>query len=163
MLSTPQTIRLVEKSDLPLLNTALAALSTELGDPHPATPEFLEQAGFGPLPAYYALIAQSGPDALEGAIMFSPVTSTSIASTGTFVSDLWVAESTRGSGLGRRLLEAAARWSSAQWGAGYIKLVVYDQSVQSRRFYDRLGFVPKNGETTMFLDNNGFKTLKGCK
>lgn len=163
MLSTPQTIRLAEKSDLPLLNAALAALSAELDDPHPATPEFLEQAGFGPLPAFYALIAQSRPDALDGAIMFSPVTSTSMASTGSFVSDLWVAESTRGSGLGRRLLAAAADWSAAKWGAGYIKLAVYDQSVKSRQFYDRLGFAPKDGETTMFLDKSGFETLKGCK
>ncbi|GGA28276.1 GNAT family N-acetyltransferase [Neptunicoccus cionae] len=163
MLSTLQTIRLAERSDLALLNTALAALSAELNDPHPATPEFLEQAGFGPVPTFYALIAQSGADTLDGAIMFSPVTSTSMASTGTFVSDLWVAQTMRGTGLGRRLLAAAADWSAMRWGAGYLKLSVYDQSVQSRKFYDRLGFVPKDTETTMFLDKSGFKTLKGCK
>lgn len=134
-------IRPVEKADVSLLNTALSALSAELDDPHPATLAFLEQAGFGPTPAFYALIAQDA-DALTGAIMFSPVTSTAIGATGTFVSDLWVAEDTRGTGLGRRLLRAAAAFSADRWGAGYLKLSVYHGSVQSRRFYDRLGFTP---------------------
>ncbi|WP_069300077.1 GNAT family N-acetyltransferase [Neptunicoccus sediminis] len=163
MLSIPPTIRAAEKSDLPLLNTALAALSAELGDPHPATPEFLEQAGFGPVPIIYALIAQGGDDRLHGAVMFSPVASTSMARTGTYVSDLWVAETARGTGLGRRLLGATADWTAAKWGASYLKLAVYDHSTQSRLFYDRLGFAAKDNETTMFLDNNGFETLKGCK
>lgn len=161
MTRTPTTIRPVEKADVPLLNTALRALSAELGDPHPATSEFLERAGFGPTPAYYALIALDGADALQGAVMFSPVTSTAIGTTGTFVSDLWVAETARGTGLGRQLLGAAAGFSADHWGAAYIKLSVYHGSVQSRQFYDRLGFTPRNSETTMFLDLSGFKTLKG--
>lgn len=161
MTRTPTTIRPVEKADVPLLNTALRALSAELGDPHPATSEFLERAGFGPTPAYYALIALDGADALQGAVMFSPVASTAIGTTGTFVSDLWVAETARGTGLGRQLLGAAAGFSADHWGAAYLKLSVYHGSVQSRQFYDRLGFTPRDSETTMFLDLSGFKTLKG--
>jgi len=154
-------IRPVEKHDLPLLDTALRTLSRELGDKHPASIDFLEQAGFGPTPAYYALIALSDTDALGGAVVFSPVMSTTLAATGFYVSDLWVAEAARGCGLGCRLLANATNFSQARWNASYLKLAVYDGSSGARRFYDRLGLTARRGETTMFLDKFGLDALKG--
>lgn len=154
-------IRLVEKNDLPLLDTALRALSKELGDQHPATINFLEQAGFGPTPAYYALLALDSSDTLVGAVVFSPAVSTTLAATGCFVSDLWVADTARGDGLGRRLLLQAAEVSQAMWGAGYLKLAVYDGSSEAGAFYTKLGFTARSGETTLFLDNSGLNALKG--
>ena len=155
------TIRLVEKSDLPFLDIALRALSRELGDNHPASVRFLEQAGFGLTPAYYALIALNSAGAVQGAVVFSPVISTTQAATGLYVSDLWVASAARGHGLGRGLLAQAARFSHAQWGAAYLKLAVYDGSSDTRQFYERLGLSAKSGETIMILDKSGLETLKG--
>jgi len=154
-------IRIVERRDLSLLDTALRALSTDLGDKHPATIEFLEQAGFGPTPAYYALIAQHAADTVGGAVVFSPVISTTLATTGFYVSDLWVAPEARGCGLGKRLLARAAVVSNARWGAKYLKLAVYEGSTHARRFYDRLGLTERQGETTLFLDGKGFDALRG--
>jgi ribosomal protein S18 acetylase RimI-like enzyme len=154
-------VRCVEKHDLSLLDSALRALSDELGDQHPASIEFLEQAGFGSTPAFYALIALNAKDTLCGAVVFSPVMSTTLATTGFYVSDLWVAHEARGCGLGERLLRHAADDSYARWGAKYLKLAVYDDSPGARQFYNRLGLTERQGQTTMFLDELGVDGLRG--
>jgi ribosomal protein S18 acetylase RimI-like enzyme len=158
---TDYVIRPVEKHDLPLLDIALRALSNELGDTHPATLDFLEQAGFRPTPAYYALLSQNVDDALGGAVVFSPVVSTTLGATGCFVSDLWVAETARRTGLCRRLLTQAAEVSQTRWGAAYLKLAVYDGSTDAGKFYEKLGFGARSSETTLILDKSGFDALKG--
>jgi ribosomal protein S18 acetylase RimI-like enzyme len=154
-------IRAVAKKDLPLLDQALRALSSDLGDAHPADITLLEKAGFGPFPAYHALIALDDKETLFGTAVFSPLFSTTLAATGLYVSDLWVSDSARGAGLGPRLLAHAARSAETLWGAAYLKLAVYHDAPDARRFYDRLGFSARDGETTMFLDQSGFETLKG--
>lgn len=155
-------IRSVERRDLILLDKALRELSKDLGDKHPATIEFLERAGFGPTPAYHALIALDTNDALCGAVVFSPLLSTTLAATGLYVSDLWVAKEARRQGLGKRLLAHAAQVSFKKWGANYLKLVVYDESTDARRFYEQLGMNVRPGETIMFLDTSGFDDLTKC-
>ncbi|MFT6876198.1 MAG: ribosomal protein S18 acetylase RimI-like enzyme [Granulosicoccus sp.] len=153
-------IRSVEKHDLSLLDSALRALSDELGDQHPACIDFLEQAGFGSTPAFYALIAVNATNTLCGAVVFSPVMSTTLGTTGVYVSDLWVAQMARSCGLGKRLLSHAADDSYARWGAKYLKLAVYDGSPRARQFYDRLGLIERQGEKTMFLDKLGVDALR---
>lgn len=155
------SIRPAENNDLQLLDAALRALSKDLGDNHPASIGLLEQALFGPTPACYALIAQDTPDRPSGVVVFSPFMSTTLAATGLYVSDLWVADMARGSGLGRRLLAHAARFAHTRWGASSLRLAVYDGSTPARRFYDRLGFFARCGETIMFLDKSGLDALKG--
>ncbi len=155
------TIRRVERADLHLLDKALRALSADLGDPHPAGLALLEQAGFGPTPAYYALIAQDHQAALCGAAMYSPAMSTTLATTGVFVSDLWVADAARGAGLGHRLLAQVAQDANTRWNAGYLKLAVYHDASDARRFYDRTGFEARTDETTMLLRGPAFDALKG--
>ncbi|MFK7859237.1 MAG: N-acetyltransferase family protein [Granulosicoccus sp.] len=154
-------IRSVEKRDLTLLDEALRALSKELNDPYPSSIEFLEQAGFGQTPTYYALIALDTEGSLCGTVVFSPVMSVTLASSGLYVSDLWVANKARGCGVGRRLLAEAANVAYAKWGGNYIKLAVYDESTNSRRFYERLGLTERGGETIMFLDPSRVGALRG--
>jgi ribosomal protein S18 acetylase RimI-like enzyme len=84
-----------------------------------------------------------------------------MASAGVYVSDLWVADTARGQGLGKRLLSAVAEDAGTVWNAGYLKLAVYDDNDGARAFYDRLGFAPMADETIMLLDRSGFETLKG--
>lgn len=154
------TIRPVDKADLPLLDAALRALSDDLGDTHRATLDVLRAAGFGPCPAFHALLALDGADVV-GAIMFSPVFSTVRGMPGLYVSDLWVSDAARGTGLGRRLLAAAAARAHGLWNAGYLRLDVYDDSAGAQGFYGRLGLEPMKGQRTLALSGQGFDRLKG--
>lgn len=152
------TIRRAEANDVDRLDAALRQLSEAIGDPHGATPDQLREAGFGPHPTFRAQLAEAG-GAVVGTALYSPVFSTVRAGAGVYVSDLWIATSVRGAGLGQHLLAAAARDAEAVWGARFLKLVVYDDNARARAFYDRLGFTAVSGETTLTLDAAGFASL----
>lgn len=154
------TIRPVEEADLPMLDGALRALSDDLGDTHRATLDALRKAWFGPCPAFHAMLALSGGTA-QGAVMFSPVFSTVRGMPGLYVSDLWVSDAARGSGLGRRLLAAASARAGGLWGAGYLRLDVYDSSPEAIGFYTKLDLAPMEGQRTLALSGAGFAQLKG--
>lgn len=55
------------------------------------------------------------------------------------ICELAVAESLRGQGVGRRLLDEAEAWGQAE-GTGYLRLHVYEANVGAIRFYEREGF-----------------------
>jgi len=154
------TIRPVEDADLPMLDRALRALSGDLGDTHRAHVEALRRAGFGPCPAFHAMLA-IGRDTARGAVMFSPVFSTVRGMPGLYISDLWVSADARGSGLGRRLLAEASARAGALWGAGYLRLDVYNSSPDAIGFYRKLGLAPMEGQRTLALLDAGFAQLKG--
>lgn len=154
------TIRPVEEADLPMLDGALRMLSDDLGDTHRAHVDALRKAGFGPCPAFHAMLALSG-DRAQGAVMFSPVFSTVRGMPGLYISDLWVSADTRGTGLGRRLLAAASARAGSLWGAGYLRLDVYDRSPEAIGFYSKLGLAPMEGQRTLALSGAGFAQLKG--
>lgn len=154
------SIRRAEAKDAERLNAALWHLSRDIGDDHGATGALLRQAGFGENPVFRALLAEQGGQAV-GAALFSPAFSTVMASTGVYVSDLWVSDTMRGLGLGRRLLRAVAQDAGSVWNAHYLKLAVYDDNPGARAFYDRLGFSLTEGETTLSLNRAAFDALKG--
>jgi ribosomal protein S18 acetylase RimI-like enzyme len=154
------TIRPVTQADLPLLDTALRTLSTDLGDTHRAALDTLHVAGFGPCPAFHALLALRG-EQVVGAAMFSPVFSTSRGMPGMHVSDLWVSGDARGAGLGQRLLAAAGARGRLLWGAGFLRLDVYDSSPRALAFYARLGLAQVTGQRTLALSGAGFDKLTG--
>ncbi len=141
--------------DLTLLDGALRALSADLGDPHKASRDCLGSAVLSDRPSAYGLLAMDG-DRLCGAALFSPTFSTARGAAGVYVSDLWVDETVRGCGLGRRLLADVAARACAGWKAGWLTLAVYDHSSASRAFYDRLGLAPRTGATVMTLDRPEF-------
>lgn len=148
---TPQT--------LPLLQSALEALSKELGDIHRTDAETMGNALFGPSPACFALLAQSGANP-AGAALYSPVMSTTMGGPGAFVSDLWVAPGARGQALGPRLLTHAARHAAVTWQARFLWLISYNDNFRSLAFYDRLGFRARNGETRLSLTGQSFDNLR---
>ncbi|MGB8624273.1 MAG: GNAT family N-acetyltransferase, partial [Paracoccaceae bacterium] len=115
---------------------------------------------FGPVPAFRALLAEAGDEVL-GVAMYSPVFSTVRAAPGLYVSDLWVSSAARGRGLGKRLLQAVARDAEEAWGARFLRLVVYEENPDARRFYDRLGFSADPQDIVMTLDETGLNALKG--
>ncbi len=156
---TSITIRNAVAEDAERLDTALRHLSDHIGDTHATTPDRLREAGFGANPTFRGLLAETG-DTVVGAALYSPVFSTVQAGAGVYVSDLWVAPSTRGQGLGRRLLNAIADDAATVWSVRFLKLVVYDDNAEARAFYDRLGFSASQGETILTLGEAGLTALK---
>lgn len=151
-------IRAATAEDMARLNAAMRALSQALGDPHRATDEDLRRAGFGPHPAFHALLAEEGA-ALIGAAIFSPTFSTVRGMAGAYVSDLWVAEGHRGRRLGAGLLAAIRDRGRALWGAGYLRVPVYNDNARAQAFYGRLGFAPSDHETIVVLDGAALADL----
>ncbi|MDK3073045.1 N-acetyltransferase [Sedimentitalea sp. JM2-8] len=153
------SIRTATRGDLPRLHDALCRLSADLGDVHRADLAALEQAGFGARASFRAALALRG-DTTVGALVASPLFSTTLGGSGLFVSDLWVAPEERGQRLGQRLLAFAAGMQVAG-GAQFIKLAVYRDNPEAERFYRRLGFVPGPSETSLRLSGAALENLKG--
>ncbi|MCV2873639.1 GNAT family N-acetyltransferase [Defluviimonas sp. WL0050] len=154
------TIRLAEAADAVRLSAALRALSDDLGDRHGATDADIAAAGFGPDPAFRAVIAMRG-DVVVGAAVFSPIYSTTRASAGVFVSDLWVAPSVRGARLGPRLLAAVRDDAAARAGCGFIRLAVYADNPRAVAFYERMGFEARSGEVGMIIADAALGDIGG--
>ncbi|MBO9436448.1 GNAT family N-acetyltransferase [Ruegeria sp. R13_0] len=152
-------LRVAERRDAERLNTALRRLSNELDDEHIAQAADLEGVAWSDVPGFRAVLAET--DKVLGVALYSPVFSTTRGSAGIFVSDLWAAPEERGKRLGARLLRAALEDGGELWGANFIKLSVYDNSPNARRFYDRLGFEPLQGQNEYILNNAGCAALRG--
>ncbi|MEW5422887.1 N-acetyltransferase family protein [Amorphus sp. 3PC139-8] len=151
-------VRLAEAPDADRLDAALRQLSVTIGDAHAATSASLRAAGFGNNPVFRAQIAEADGE-IVGAALYSPVFSTIRGGPGIYLSDLWVAETVRGSGLGARLLRAVAHDAGAVWQARFLKLAVYDDNPRARSFYDRLGFEAAIGEIVLTLGADQFAAL----
>lgn len=148
-------IQTVTPETLPAFHAGLRHLSTHLGDPHHADADALHMALFGPHPFALGLIAADG----TGALLAMPVFSTSLGGPGLYVSDLWVAQAARGTGMGRRLLSAAV--NHTRWGAPrFLKLTVYTDNPAARAVYDRLGFQPQEADQVMVLTDAPLEALK---
>jgi ribosomal protein S18 acetylase RimI-like enzyme len=149
------SIRLAEARDAERLHGALRLLSEELGDPHRAGVDDLVRAGFGPEPAFHAVLAERGID-LYGICMFSPVFSALRGGVGAYVSDLWVAPEGRSMGLGRLLLDSAQSEAAQRWEARFLRLMVNNDNPRARSFYERIGFSPSQGETVLTIEYTNF-------
>lgn len=153
-MSGSDTIRVARPEDMPALMRALEMLAHDLGDPFRIAPATLEAALFGPAPRAFALLAGG-----LGAVLAQPTLSTSLGGTVTFVSDLWVNEGARGSGLGRRLMAAAARTGTERWHSVALRLTVYDENARARAFYDRLGFSLREQDRNALLQGAALTRL----
>ncbi|QIE47132.1 GNAT family N-acetyltransferase [Pseudohalocynthiibacter aestuariivivens] len=157
---TDVQFRIAGRDDAAQLNTALAALSAELGDCHRSEVADLMRAIEGTHPAFRAILAEVGTT-LVGVAVYSPLFSTSRGCVVAYVSDLWVLTDHRGTGLGQNILRAVMHDARSEWDARWMKLTVYDTSPAARRFYERLGFGPAEGSTEMHLDTSGCTALGG--
>ncbi|MEM6355076.1 MAG: N-acetyltransferase [Pseudomonadota bacterium] len=145
--------------DADRLDRALAALSEHLGDGYLATPDLLRRTGLGGGIVFTAIIAEAD-NRIVGLALASPVLSTMRGGAGAYVSDLWVDDGIRGSGLGARLLAETARICGARWGAMFLKLSVYGDNLDARAFYERLGFEPAERESSMTLASEALAALR---
>lgn len=113
------------------------ALSAYEGlDPPGLDEERFRADGFGPNAAFGTLIAQWDGDA-AGYLLYCPIYDTGEGVRGRYVADLFVAEWARRRGIGRALLQAAARGASANRGR-YLIWTAMRGNAAARAFYDSL-------------------------
>lgn len=150
--------RMAGGEDAALVHRLLKELAIHLdgGDGMAATVEDI-RSGFAEPAAFSALIAERAGDAV-GLCLWFPIYSTWRGRRGIFVQDIYVAESERASGLGRRLLAEAGRLAAGE-GAAFIRLAVDAGNQAAQRFYERLGFTWFADDRFYDLDTPGFTAL----
>lgn len=153
-------IRPAEPDDAPVVLDLLQALAERLGD-GPAfrsTAALIRRHGFGPDRLFHSLLGFAGGVPL-GLALYFPTFSTLRGAPGLYVQDLYVAPQARGTGLGRQLLKAASRAAGEAWGATHMTLTVHADNGEARGFYQRLGFVLRDGELPASLDERAMADL----
>jgi ribosomal protein S18 acetylase RimI-like enzyme len=135
----------------------LRALSRDLGDEHRISDTTLAAACAADGVALALLAWRDGK--VIGALLSSPVMSTTQGGPGLYVSDLWVSPDMRGEGLGRRLLREAATVAAGRWGALFLRLTVYEGNEAARRMYARCGFTERPSERIAILHGSAWDRL----
>ena len=152
-------IRPAVPDDAEAIHAMLLDLARGLGfaDKIRSTPDSLRRHGFGPAPAFHGLVAERD-GAPVGACLWFAHFSTFRGEPGLYVQDLYVAPSERGTGLGRRLLAAAAADGRAQ-GATHLRLSVESGNDGAQRFYAASGLRWQDTERIFLADGRAFDTL----
>ena len=120
------------------LLVGLAALDGGDGNAVTSTPEVLRRDGFGPDAKFHALVAEREGALVAFALYYWTYSSWRGAQR-LHLEDIFIAESERGQGIGRRLL-AALRQIATDRGAVAISLRVEADNNSARRFYAAMGF-----------------------
>ena len=118
--------------------------------------DFVE-AMSGDNPAIYVLIAERDQQPLGIAILFLTF-STWRGTRGVYVQDIFVAPDARGAGLGKKMIEAAARWAAAH-GADHLRLSVDRDNVAAQAFYAAIGLTFCAEEMTYQIAGEAFDAL----
>src|SRR5580704_14961119 len=152
------TIRIATADDVPLLLRLIRALAVFEKSPDAvvATEADLRQHGFGPEPQFEAILAfLDGEPA--GVALFHSRFSTWLGRPGMYLEDLFVTETARGQGVGRRLMTRLAA-IAVERGWGRIDFHVLDWN-PARRFYARLGMGDLSGWLRYGADEAALKQL----
>lgn len=149
----------VSEAELPLLDAALRALAADLADVYSTQEDTLAKAVCGPDASCIALLAKRAEQAV-GVVLAAPIFSTIHGGAGLYVSDLWVAPQARGEGLSRQLLAALLQEGARRSMGRFLKLAVYHNNPNARAAYERMGFTPHTGETSMLLSGPRLFKLK---
>lgn len=141
------TLRPATSTDIPAIISLVRELAEYERDPDAAmaTPELMHEALFGEKAVAYAVMAESGSDAVGFALYFFNF-STWTGRPGLYLEDLYVQPSMRGRGIGRELLRYLAN-VALERGCGRMELSVLNWNMDAIGFYHRLGGVPMDGWT----------------
>src|SRR6185437_11121327 len=141
------------REDAPAIHELLRKLSVALNRPHDvkSTPDDIARYGFGPNPTFETILARRGDEAV-GLVLYFYEFSTWRGCPGVYIQDLYVDDTLRGSGLGRRLLASVAA-RAFEREARYMRLSVDIGNDDGLVFYQRLGFDAPH-EQTMVLDGD---------
>ena len=149
----------VTETEIHQLDVALRALSSEMGDRHVATVATLKAAFAQEHPAFHALLASRASEVV-GVIVWTPVFSTTRGGGGLFVSDLWVASTVRGQGIGNKLLARAVSDAENSSGACFLKLAVHRTNPDAYAYYTHVGFNEETDMSTMILEGASLRAFR---
>ena len=152
------TIRFATADDVPLLLQLIRALAAfeKSADAVVATEADLRRHGFGPEPQFEAILAFLD-DEPAGVALFHSRFSTWLGRPGMYLEDLFVTETARGRGVGRRLMTRLAA-IAIERGWGRIDFHVLDWN-PARAFYHRLGMAHVDGWLRYGADEDALKRL----
>tara|TARA_R110001583_G_scaffold79494_3_gene214813 strand:+ start:27516 stop:28076 length:561 start_codon:yes stop_codon:yes gene_type:complete len=156
---TPPQIRIATADDVDDIHAMLFEIARTTGceDKFKSTPADLARDGFGPNPAFEALIAHNDDTAVALCLYF-PSYSTFRGKAGIYIQDLFVAPEYRGGGFARHLIAQVASHARSQ-GRHYIRLSVDADNIIGQRFYARIGMHHAEDEKIHVLDGDAFNTL----
>jgi ribosomal protein S18 acetylase RimI-like enzyme len=137
----------------------LRGLAVAVGETHKlvSTVDDIRTFGFGSSPLFHALLAEAGEETV-GLCLYFFTFSTWLGTPGIYVQDLYIAESARGTGLGRRLLAGAAAAGSEN-GADHLRLSVYEDNDSAQQFYRAIGMKHRDDEHIYQADGEVFAEL----
>ncbi len=132
-------IRLATEQDVDKLHAMIVSLAkaTGLREKVTSRPEDFRRFGSRGQPAFQALIAELGTEAIGLSLFFYSFSSWR-GELGVYVQDLFVDSRARGTGLGRRLIIETARLAKKR-GATYLRLSVASDNSAAQAFYRSIG------------------------
>lgn len=156
----PSNLRAATPDDVPAIARMIRELAEFEREPDAVktTPAQLHEALFGPDAVASALLALDDAGEPAGFALWYRTFSTWEGVPGLFLEDLYIAESERGSGLGKALLTALARiavkngWRRLEWN-------VLRWNSEAIAFYDALGGGPLEDWLTYRLSGPALESL----
>lgn len=152
-------IRDANSSDAEIIAELVARLAEATGQhaKQSSTAVDFARHGFGPSPAFRALIAEQAGAAVGLALWFYNFSSWR-GDLGVYLQDIYVDHNLRGSGLGRRLLARVSR-IALQDGASHLRLSVASSNKAAQDFYGHLGFSAREDERIYQIADDAFARL----
>ena len=117
----------------------------------------LERDLFGENPVIRSIVAERGSEVVGYAIFFRSY-STFLGKAGIWLEDLYVKQSERGGGIGKRLLQEVGKIARAE-GAGRLEWSVLDWNDPAIGFYRKLGADILGDWRICRLDSDGIENL----
>lgn len=169
------TLRLAQARDAATIHRLIQDLARSLGAPEQvsSTPQDFQRAAAADRADFIALLAERDAQAV-GLCLYFYSFSTWRGRRGVYVQDIYVADSERGTGLGRRLMAETARRAAAE-GASYLRLAVDRENHAAQDFYRSVGMEHASREHIFMARGAAFEALqqmdrptdkpgyKGCK
>ncbi len=154
-------IRRATEADAETIHRMVLDLAEGIGQGHNVTSSArdIRAHGFGPEAAFEALIAEMNGAAVGLCLFFESFSSWE-GRRGVYVQDIFVSDSARGLGLGRRLLAEAAALSAAR-GGSYLRLSVEADNETALAFYARVGLRWSTNERIYQVRGEAFAALAG--
>ncbi len=128
------------------------------GGPSGLTTADIERDGFGGDPWFMTWIAEIRGEAIGYAIAYRAYSTDDAPGPGLFLLDMFVVETARRIGVGRRLMSAVAAHSRAI-GGRWVMWGVWTENRPAYRFYESLGGTTEVEVSPFLLDGNSFKKL----
>ena len=154
------TIRPATIADAEAMHAMVLALARDVGasDRVLCSVDDFRRFGFSAAPAFHALVAEQTGEAVGLCLYFYSYSSWK-GRMGVYVQDLYVSDSQRGTGLGRRLIAETAR-RAGERGAVYLRLSVDRSNEAAKMFYSGIGLELAEQECIFKAVYEGFEALK---